>query len=53
VTVRQFYVEDNGTGGSSSPKDELTEVQPDGCASAADNPNGLPLQNGNIEVRDR
>jgi hypothetical protein len=52
VLIKQFYVEDNGTGGSKSPKDELTEVEYDNCASAADR-QAFPITNGNIEVRDR
>lgn len=51
--IKQFYVEDNGTGGAKEPKDKLTEVNPNGCQFAADNAFALPIANGNIEVRDR
>jgi hypothetical protein len=50
--IKQFFVEDNGTGGSSSPKDQLTETIYDGCDDADDR-TAFPITNGNIEVRDR
>ena len=50
--IKQFYVEDNGTGGAKAPKDELTETDYDGCANANDR-QALPITHGNIEVRDR
>jgi hypothetical protein len=52
--IKQYYVEDNGTGGSpKGTKDRLTEVNPNNCQFAADNAFALPISNGNIEVRAR
>lgn len=52
VLIKQFFVEDNGTGGNSTPKDQLTETVYDGCDDADDRM-AFPITNGNIEVRDR